>query len=260
MGEVATWKEKTARITESENLFNTVSHVIKIGSYLPVNESNYKTSVMSDGKHTLMKGNLTTSHGGKYSWSDTNVQINFALNDWTKYIPENDKIGETTTNSCFSTKPKRLSCEKINDEFLQFEGLKAVKNYLKQIKETKMPCHIITTIGLTPWSGGSTALGTDAIYWDIGGLCHIYHFIPSELSLDKKPSDDSYSSVYNQYNAISRTLDGEEENGVMLNNNGEEIGKIISCNTIKKYDTFFDQGSNIMTRASYDTYVTPKWR
>jgi len=135
MGEVASWKEKTISEKTSDNLFNSISYVIKVGSYLRAKDTygneqiqTFETALMSDGNHTLIRGNLTERTGA-------GNLLKFYLNDWTSYLPNNDKVGEGNTPdrmSCFSTIPTAKSCEEVTEGFLAEQGLIAVKNYLKK--------------------------------------------------------------------------------------------------------------------------------
>lgn len=245
MGEVPTWKGKTMSEYKSDNQFNAISHVIKIGSYLRSDCSSFETARMSDGTHTLMRGNVTSRNGHS-------ISLKFWLNDWTKYLPEKDQVGQSTLDLCFSEKPTEVSCVNVTHSFLAKEGLKAVKNYLIKTNNLSQPCYVATVIGLTPWQNGENLL-----YWDVGALCHIYHYIPSVFSLEKPPTDDSYNEAYD---IAPYEIDGES--GIMeidiAPNIKQEVGKIISCNLIKKYDSFFDGWG----MSNGDIYVNSpgKWR
>lgn len=243
MGEVPTWKEKTLSESKSDNLFNSIAHVIKVGSYLNANVPEFWTSLMVDNTHTLMKGNVT-GHGGS-------GDLKFFLNDWTKYLPEYDKLGQTTRTLCFSEPPIAKSCTDVSEASLKKWGLIAVKNYLLKTNNLSQPCYVATAMGVTPWHGGDDG---KVIYWDVGALCHLYHFIPSPTSLEKIPTDDSYFKAYD-VDAIE--IDGEtgimtiEKEGILT-----EVGKIISCNLIKMYDSFCDSWE----MSNGQVYKAGKWR
>lgn len=243
MGEVPTWKEKTLSESKSDNLFNSIAHVIKVGSYLNANVPEFWTSLMVDNTHTLMKGNVT-GHGGS-------GDLKFFLNDWTKYLPEYDKLGQTTRTLCFSEPPIAKSCTDVSEASLKKWGLIAVKNYLLKTNNLSQPCYVATAMGVTPWHGGNDG---KVIYWDVGALCHLYHYIPSPISLEKTPTDDSYFKAYD-IDAVE--IDGET--GVMTVEEGEtpvEVGKIISCNLIKMYDSFCDSWE----MSNGWVYKDGKWR
>lgn len=243
MGELPTWRGKTLSESKSENLFNSVSHVIKVGSYLPSTSTAFYTSMMSDGYHTLMRGNVTAA-------ANASLQLSFFLNDWTTYDYSKDLVGQAGNDLCFTAPPIKKSCTEVNQQFLEYEGLKAVKNYLIKTDNLSSPCYVATTIGLTPWNNANI------FYWDVGALCHIYHFIPSEISLKDKPTDNSYNDVYNQFPVFNSSQDGVIESGELLDEEGQVLGKIISCNLIKKYDGFFHR----FDMSTTSVYVEPAWR
>lgn len=234
MGEVASWKAKTISERRSTNLFNTVAHVIKVGSYLRSKKANndpldtFETAVMGEGTHTLMKGNVTESTGA-------GSEMKFYLNDWTSYLPEKDQEDITTGDQkelCFANNPAPVSCTTITERYLAEKGLTAVIEYLKKTNQLKQPCYIATAMGLLPWNNES-----NLVYWNVGALCHLYHYIPSQDSLEVPPSegDTSYSTPYENLPTISI---GDVSGKVMV---GEtEAGKIISCNLIKMLDSFYD--------------------
>ena len=250
MGEVASWKAKTISERRSTNLFNSIAHVIKVGSYLRSKKANsqpldtFETAVMGEGTHTLMKGNVTESTGA-------GNEMKFYLNDWSSYLPEKDQEDITTGNQkelCFSNNPIAVSCGQINERFLAEKGLIATMEYLKKINALKQPCYIATAMGLLPWNNEY-----NLIYWNVGALCHIYHYIPSQSSLEIQPSegDTSYSDQYNSFNAC--TIGGVEGTIII---NGVEVGKIISCNLIKMYDSFYDNFGMV----SAQVYTLAAWR
>lgn len=205
LGEIPSWKGKTARIVEDEDIFNREAYVIKIGSYMPNSSNpadsaqliaNAETACMSDHNHTLMRGNITTTLPFIAPNLPNNGQTNcFWENPWGSYVPERDKVGEgnagLTRKSCFDDDIFPVSTRYIDEKYLKTKGLIAVKNYLQKTNHLDSPCYVMTAIGLTPWQNEN-----NLIYWDIGGLCHLYHYIPSANTLDKKPTDNSYKTAY----------------------------------------------------------------
>lgn len=210
LGEVPSWKGKTARIVEDEDIFTREAYVIKIGSYMPssANEqeqeqikANAETALMSDGKHTLMRGNISTT----LPFVAAAAQVNcFWENPWSSYVPERDKVGEDNhlfeRKSCFDDDIIPVSTENINEKYLRTKGLEAVKQYLQKSNLLDSPCYVMTAIGLTPWQNDN-----NIIYWDIGGLCHLFHYIPSANSLEKKPTDNSYKKAYDDMDILDTT-------------------------------------------------------
>lgn len=266
MGEVASWKEKTISEKTSDNLFNSISYVIKVGSYLRATDTygneqiqTFETALMSDGNHTLMRGNLTERTGA-------GNLLKFYLNDWTSYLPNNDKIGEGNAPdrmSCFSTIPTAKSCEEVTESFLAEQGLIAVKNYLKKTGQLDQPCYIATAIGLTPWEVTGTGPNSNLNYWDAGALCHIYHYIPSIASLEYSPTDlknNGYTTAYEAagvFNIMEGVGENEriKESGIIYEGD-LEVGKIISCNLIHKYDSFYDSWG----MDTSNVFIAPQWR
>lgn len=243
MGEVASWKAKTISERQSSDLFNNIAHVIKIGSYMRSNANTFETAVTQELTHTLMKGNVTERSGSGSS-------ITFYRNKWESYLPEKDSEtgtpGESQRELCFSENPEKVACNLVTQSYLAEKGLTAVKEYLKKTNQLSQPCYIATVMGLLPWNNEA-----ELIYWNVGALCHIYHYIPSQASLAEKPDDDSYSTPYGSFEAI--TL-GDVSGKIM---EGEtELGKIISCNLIKKYDSFFESFS----MATGSVYYGAWWR
>ena len=243
LGEVASYRQRTSNKGETTNLFEDVVHVIKVGSYLPNSQNGtFVTARMSDTKHTLMRGNITRNGA-------TGTTLSFYLNNWETYIPSKDTLNSTSPDKCFSDNPTQKSCTEITESFLRVEGLKAVKLYLQKTNNLKSPCYVATAIGLTPWEGGN---GDN--YWDIGAICHLYHYIPAERSLDKKSTDGSYTTAYKatpvySYGGVSGFIDGT--------NGDNSAGKIISCNLINMLDSFCDVWG--MSNDA-QVYESPGWR
>lgn len=214
LGEIPSWKGKTARIVEDDDIFNREAYVIKIGSYMPNSsqwteqiKANAATALMSDGKHTLMRGNISTTLPGAPAANQVNC---FWENPWESYVPERDKVGEGNdllAPSCFDDDIIPVSTYEVNEKYLKTKGLIAVKNYLQKSNLLDSPCYVMTAIGLTPWQNGE-----NIIYWDIGGLCHLYHYVPSVNSLERKPTDNSYSKAYEKIGILD-TSNPDEYDG-----------------------------------------------
>jgi hypothetical protein len=165
LGEIPSWKGKTARIVENNDIFNREAYVIKIGSYMPNSSNaaesaqliaNAETACMSDHNHTLMRGNITTTLPFVAPNLPNNGQTNcFWENPWESYVPERDKIGEGNEDldrkSCFDDDIFPVSTKYIDEKYLKTKGLIAVKNYLQKTNHLDSPCYVMTAIGLTPW-------------------------------------------------------------------------------------------------------------
>lgn len=201
LGEIPSWKGKTARITEVQDIFTREAYVIKVGSYMPNNiaDNEFATALMgasgSDpGTHTLMRGNISATK----TVDNFASTICFYENQWSSYVPERDEVGETNDPQepcCFDLMPRKENTKDMNDKYLRTRGLVAVKEFLLKRGLLDSPCYVATAIGLTPWcNNGERGI----IYWDIGGLCHLYHYIPSVNSLEHRPTDDSYSEAYRE--------------------------------------------------------------
>ncbi|MBR4890270.1 MAG: hypothetical protein IKU15_02990 [Clostridia bacterium] len=118
-----------------------------------------------------MKGNVTERSGSGSS-------ITFYRNKWESYLPEKDSEtgtpGESQRELCFSENPEKVACNLVTQSYLAEKGLTAVKEYLKKTNQLSQPCYIATVMGLLPWNNEA-----ELIYWNVGALCHIYHYIPS---------------------------------------------------------------------------------
>lgn len=241
LGEVASWKFKTSKQTRVEEKFQSDAYVIKLGSYMP-KTTQFQMVATANEALTVMKGNITTTTA--YSSTDG---LKFYLNPWAYYTT--DAQGEETAgvycykNGNNNVNPTEYSCTSITDNFLKTEGLKAVKHFLKNSGRLSQPCYVITAIGLTPWPGDG-----GVIYWDIGGICHIYHYIPSAEYLSPHPTDpatDGYTTEYNSFTVTDDYKITTPDPGHPGQN--LELGKIISCGTIKRYDSFFEMYDNTNT-------------
>ena len=117
MGELASWKEKTASVVESENLFNTEAYVLKIGNYLPIDGGEFTmASVEVSGQkfmYTSMRGNVTKTTTSSALSSANTKYYRFR---WDTYNGHNDKsydqqITSRTDNTiCYSTAPEVMPC------------------------------------------------------------------------------------------------------------------------------------------------------
>lgn len=249
LGEIISWRNKTMSSVESGNIFNHISYVIKLGSFLPSGATKDKITmaVMSDSQHTYMKGNLT--YKGTASTANS-----FYIPDWSTYIPSRDEspkdVPTASTKStvpCFS-KIYEYGMNDMTETFLKKQGLIAAKNFLQKSRLTHSPCYVVTAIGLTPWANYA-----NMFYWDNGAIAHIYHYIPAESQLPHVPTDDSYSKVYDDKTYAAIEIDGES--GVMLDADKKEIGKIFMCGKINKRETFFTSD-----QTTQSVYTPDLWR
>lgn len=258
LGEVASWREKTAVIKESKNLFKNDAILLKIGNFLPAPDRNIAESYrnaffkgISDSKTiilpTQMRGNFTLRSNPKSS------SIYFYEPIWESYdankdIP--DKVSSTKPDFCFSAPPKQVDGGIITDQYLARQGMIAVQNYILKTKGVtghphnelwRTPCFFMTFVGLTPWWGNSGG----QMYWDIAMTCHVYKYIPSMASMKQRETvGDNYVRAYNDIDTIIFTgEDGKELSGAISIKGEEidiEIGKIVSCNFINRFESYYD--------------------
>lgn len=264
MGEVASSQTKTANITQTDNLFTSNAYVLKIGNYLPTDGNFTMAAVNANGtyKFTSMRGNVT-----KYrNYYSPNVNTKYYRFRWDSYNnqydgTEDDPIGSIGNNYCYNKPPVEKPCTYPNKQTLDYDGLTAVKNYIKasygtQDDISKNPAFFITTVGLTPWQGGGRSAegssGLGEIYWDSSLVHAIYFFIPSIKNLtgygysDSKHDLSNYIEAYDRINMLplqpatgqcssDEVVDGSPE--VVVNN--EVIGKIVMCAPIDRYEGYF---------------------
>lgn len=262
MGELASWKEKTASVIESENLFNSEAYVLKIGNYLPIDGGEFTmASVQASGQkfmYTSMRGNVTKTTVSSALSSANTKYYRFR---WDTYNGHNDKsydqqITSRTDNTiCYSTAPEVMPCVYPTKEHMRYDGLVAAKNFLKVNNLYKDPCFIITSVGLTPWQGQGRT-GHD-IYWDSAFIPAIYFYIPHVDTITEghssKPGYDvaEYVEAYNNLSPISLHTDKamDANNGkntqsgvisIKQGNTTKEIGKIVLCGDIERFEGYFN--------------------
>jgi len=112
MGEVASWKGKTAEVVESENLFNDVAYVLKVGNYLPEQGTFTMASVQSNGfRFTSMRGNVTKTYNSKAT--DSSADTWYYKFRWDTYNGKNDgtpdDLVENNNTICYGTAPEKKS-------------------------------------------------------------------------------------------------------------------------------------------------------
>lgn len=257
LGEVASWRSKTAEVTESEELFTSNSYVIKLGNFLPKSGSFTMASYTYNSTYyyTSMYGNVT-----KTVQNFANADTYYYKFDWYHYKPSLDKQNDQSTmpqgnsNICFRytdgsgthTAIEEKPCTYPTKDNLTVDGLKAAKAFiLNSITDTsspndrtKSPCFIITTVGLTPWRG-SGRTGND-IYWDVALVHAIYMYIPSAYTLSGGHATDTDTIKVSNYNAAFQnapTFNAGGESGEIYHN-GNLIGKISSCHIMNRYEAY----------------------
>lgn len=286
LGEVASWRDKTASISTDDNIFTNQAYVIKIGSFMPKNAKSFEMAQVS-GYFTSMRGNVTTTKRDtneiryyKYQWDTYRESINGVLVDGDSI----QKVSTTTNNYCYSKPPEEKGSEYFTEQNMREDGYVAVENFLaKQDEDTKnhaerykSPCYILTSVGLTPWDNG------ERIYWDVGGICHIYLYIPHPQVLCPEHYDNTLSQdvrdryVVKAYEETYKTYNKSTDSNVRevyrnINGKNTEIGKIISCQTVGQYETFCYMMDNYCKKkdgtviepknyGAQDIYVSPMWR
>ena len=282
MGETASWKKKTSDVVRINNLFNDSAYVLKIGNCLPYKLNNIDNFVMSsvdiDATHknfTSMRGNVTADITPR-TGPDCNRVTYYRFN-WNTYNPQydgnyNQAIPDSLGRKICFEMPKEYGTDYITEGAFRYDGLVAAKNFILSDPELrKSPCYILTTVGLTPWNGAPNAR---RIYWDSSFVSHIYFYIPTIESLTEDPVIGSrpqvrvnkYVKEYNKYNALEGITNPSdstllEVNGIIsIPVEGQEepleVGKIISCQIINRYEGYFGNyrvsNGNIFTQ--------PGWR
>ena len=249
MGEVASWKGKTAEVVESENLFNDVAYVLKVGNYLPSSGDFTMASVRSNGfRYTSMRGNVTKKGTG------TTTDTYYYKFRWDTYNAHNDGTADelviNDNSICYETAPERKKSTYPTRKQIFYDGLIAVKKFLEVNDLFKEPCYIITAIGLTPWKGTGRT-GTD-IYWDSAFIPAIYYYIPSPETISGHPEGtpgyniENYKAAYNDesLNPVNLSIDGIEtiegwDGKGTIRIDGKEVGKIVLCAPIERYEGYF---------------------
>ena len=280
LGELASWKEKTAQIKESKNLFKNDAVILKIGNFLPYSdgETNFQNAFFY-GSFGGVNTRMTTQMRGNFTnLNEVNSQSKnyFYLPNWASYIPEFDVPDKEVVkeNFCFSEKPQRIeNGAQITENFLAQQGMNAIQNYILKTKNLsghphkdlwRMPCFFITFVGLTPWWGGRD--DHTQMYWDISMACHIYKYIPAMSSLGKKETiGNNYTLAYEANPPIEFIdKDGNKVIGIVYDN-GEEIGKIITYHFINRFESYYDAGpfkTSMLQNWSEgnDIFTSPGWR
>ena len=271
-GEVASWMLETASIISSDNLFNNQAYVLKIGNYLPENGGSFIMASVDDSgtfKYTSMYGNVTRKSG-------TGRNTKYYRLRWDTYQPENDGGPDEAVKNdkiCYAKDPEKRPCTYPTKAHIEYDGLIAAKNFIKANAGTvgKNPCFIATTIGLTPWSGNGRT-GSD-VFWDVSFLPALYFYIPTIESLTGMPRETEgydfspYIKTYTENEAIylvNDQLNADErpdgDGTVYTEENGQkkEIGKIIACLPMNRYESYFRK---LGLEADDDTYMgSSHWR
>lgn len=253
MGEVASWKGKTAEVVESENLFNDVAYVLKVGNYLPEQGTFTMASVQSNGfRFTSMRGNVTKTYYSKAT--DSNADTWYYKFRWDTYNGKNDgtpdDLVENNNTICYGTAPEKKSSRYPTRKQIAYDGLIAAKKFLEVNDLLKQPCYLITAIGLTPWSGTGRT-GHD-VYWDSAFIPAIYYYVPSPETISGQPEGtpgynvENYKAAYTDegLKAVNlstegiETIEGYSGSGIMMVD-GKEVGKIVLCAPIERYEGYF---------------------
>lgn len=253
MGEVASWKGKTAEVVESENLFNDVAYVLKVGNYLPEQGTFTMASVQSNGfRFTSMRGNVTKTYNSKAT--DSNADTWYYKFRWDTYNGKNDgtpdDLVENNNTICYGTAPEKKSSRYPTRKQIAYDGLIAAKKFLEVNDLLKQPCYLITAIGLTPWSGTGRT-GRD-VYWDSAFIPAIYYYVPSPETISGQPEGtpgynvENYKAAYTDegLKAVNlstegiETIEGYSGSGVIMID-GKEVGKIVLCAPIERYEGYF---------------------
>ena len=249
--------------TETENLFTSNAYVLKIGNYLPT-DGVFSMSTMSDGSQylfTSMRGNITKSRTnvGVYQRTANTKYYRFR---WDSYNGNND--GDYTTpipanlgnNLCYDKNPTEKSSAYPTISHLNYDGLLAVKNFIKKNPSIKKnPAYFITTVGLTPWQG-SGRTGAD-VYWDSAFVPAIFFYIPSIETLSRDPDISEkenvdiqeYKDAYDALSPLTFTTDdteGELPETLVgtIEEDGIVTGKIVVCNEINMYEGYYNHYGN----------------
>lgn len=251
LGEVASWRMKTAIIKESKNLFKNDAILLKIGNFLPATSATQAKSFLTayfSGMVNKKNVQITTQMRGNFSiaGSDSGTKIYFYSPDWSSYLPNNDLPDKTPSGFCFSKDPSCIANGKdVTETFLARTGMVAAQQYLLKVKELsghphkdlwKTPCFFTTFVGLTPWQGPGQ------FYWDISMVCHVYKYIPAMASMDKQETlGANYADEYKKHTALQfRNGNNEIISGIVKDSNGTEIGKIITYHFINRFESYYD--------------------
>ena len=292
LGECASWRLKSAEV-EEEDLFVNQSYVLKIGSFLPQGQSaGFVTAHAqneNDAMITTMRGNVSWSSyygGAEHKTSiitNGSMPVKYYKNKWESYtgkisghndIPGN-VIGEADAHSGipYSQVPEEQSCSYVTESNIKTDSKKAAKFFIKTAYELRNeadwkgiyqnPCYLTTAIGLTPWCREPLNCydGRHWVeaYWDVGGICCLCLYVPSPNSIKEQfPASEGYNVDITQYETKYNSL----SELALVESGGYEIGKIISCGIIHKYDTFCDDNIIIVTGGRSSIYLRnpDSWR
>lgn len=255
-GEIASWMLETASIISSDNLFNNQAYVVKIGSYLPKSKGKFIMAAVRVQENPN-KFNYTSMYGNVTCASSSGRGTLYYRNRWDTYSPENDGGPEKENKStaiCYAKDPEQRECTYPTKAHIEYDGLIAAKNFVKAYADTvgKNPCFIMGAIGMTPWSA-SGRTGSD-VFWDVSFLPALYFYIPTIESLTGMPKETEgydfspYIKAYTENEAIYLTNDSlnadERPDGdgtVYIEKDGQkkEIGKIIACLPMNRYESYF---------------------
>lgn len=296
LGECATWKLRTAEL-EKKDVFTSQSYIVKIGSFMPKNNnySKFVTAHMNNEENatlTSMRGNVTWA---MTQWPPSSIgsDVVYYRNNWESYtgrIYTNDNkfeydnidnnVGESIahTGIPYNLPPEAKKLDYVTQSNLRKDGLIAAKQFIKAAYDNKSnpqqkeiytnPCYITSAIGLTPWwrCPGKTTFNNPETYWDVGGICHIYLYIPHANSIKEKWSNEyevrteDYQIEYDKPEVSA--YDYDKIVGTIYSNDNKEIGKIISCGLINRYETFFDNNIRLVQPENWQVYVrtSSAWR
>lgn len=263
-GEVASYPMTIYRESQVQTITNFEAETLKIGSFLPTDAKKFAISTTGDENnvyYTSMRNNITCING-----SSSTVQ--FYWYDWDKYQLEKDDEGqsvehiyqlsakantEINTNRLYKDTDEKGKV--FSEENCKEAGFNAVKNFVEKA-EIKIPYLFCTACGLTPWNGG---INGNIIYWDVGGINHLYFYIPTQTRFEQGINKGKNDIVYNYedfYNKWKNTCDSDEDKKEDENN-----GLIICLGQISKYDSFYDNyGYSGILNEKKVIYTSKKWR
>lgn len=285
MGETASWRARTAEEVEIKDIFTHNAYVLKVGNCLPTGLTKQSDFMMSTvnltnsvQSFTSMRGNVTSCVAK--SGDNANL-VGYYRMPWENYKPANDgDLGDIHTQTSgvisFNEVPKEYPISYATKDNLKYDGLVAAKNFiLSDAKFKKNPCYILTTAGLTAWNGGNPgAYSGKTVYWDSSLIAHLYFYIPSIESVTGNDSAGSsqwynvmeYLEEYNKFAALTGIKNSDttypEIDGIVIED-GKEVGKIISCNIVNRYEGYFYYyGMTWEDPVSHadSTYIQPRWR
>ena len=243
---------------DSDNLLTSNAYVLKIGNYLPTQAGgDFTMATVSSKYYTSMRGNVTKMRSG--GWS--NNECKYYRFRWDTYNPQYDGDAKDIipsnlgNNICYTKSPTEKSSTYPTEEHMLYDGLLAVKNFLKNTPDAiKNPAYFITTVGLTPWNGWGRT-GSD-IFWDSAFVPNIYFYIPKieiltgDMDIRNKPNIDisQYEEAYkidaidpvttdDTEGELPQTLDGIVT--AIIDGVEVEVGKIVAARKIIRYEGYF---------------------